>query len=408
MRQPLLKYLFIFLCTASVVPGTYAQVADTIEASLAGKIAKSDELYFAAIKARMHDDDRQATELLEKFIIERPDVSAAYYDLSMLNYRDKNADKAEQYIKKAIALDADNKWYQEQYASILSDRGAYLEAAKIMADLSVSEPYDPSYLIAASENYEHGHKYEEALKYLDKAIEANGPDEDLLERKMQLYLSLNNVDKAANVVKELIAQDPKNGKYYKLLGELYDNNKMPEKATEVYTQAQKAVPGDPSIQLGIAEHYLKIGDSASYVAYVKKVILNSELDAPVQLELLTSFIKGLPSDSMAREQGLPLTVQLVAQHPADPEVLAFYGDFLEILSEHDSASTQYKKALAIKPGNFNVWGSLLGSYVEPKDADSLIKYSEKAMHLFPNQALVHFYNGIGHLNKKNIRQLSKP
>ena len=39
---------------------------------------------------------------------------------------------------------------------------------------------------------------------------------------------------AAAVIQQLIVQQPKNGKYYKLLGDLYDNNNMPAKAGEVY------------------------------------------------------------------------------------------------------------------------------------------------------------------------------
>ena len=52
-------------------------------------------------------------------------------------------------------------------------------------------------------------------------------------RKVQVYLSMNDVEKAAGVMRELIAQDPRNGRYYKDLGDLYDNNKMPEKAADV-------------------------------------------------------------------------------------------------------------------------------------------------------------------------------
>jgi Tfp pilus assembly protein PilF len=61
---------------------------------------------------------------------------------------------------------------------------------------------------------------------------------------------------------------------------------------------------------------------------------------------------------------------------------------------------EYKRSLALKPSNFNVWQSLLNNYLEKQDADSLVKYSEKAMRVFPNQAQVHYYNSIGHMNRK--------
>jgi Tfp pilus assembly protein PilF len=405
MRLPLFTYLSLLLCTAVSLPHAYAQEpikdpTDTLEVSKAGKNALSDQIYFEAIKAKVKGDDKQAMGLLEQYVAARPDVAAAWYDLAKLNYKNKNATKATGYIKKAMELDGKNKWYKEQYASILADQGNFLEAGKIMSDLSKSEAQDPVYILTAAEYYERAKKYDEALALLDKALLQSDGDEDLLEHKIQLLLRMNEVDKAAAVVEQLIKAQPREGRYYKLLGELYDNNKFPAKATEVYNRAKAALPNDPSVQLGIAEHHLKTGDTASYMAYVKKVIVNNELDAETQLEMLRSYIQSLPNDSASREQGLPLIRQLSAQHPGDADVLAYYGAFLEESKQHDSAVWMYKKSLAVRPANFAVWGKLLGALTEKKDADSLIKYSEKAIRLFPTQGIVHYYNAIGRINKK--------
>ena len=403
MRLPLFTYFFLFLMTGVAVPCAQGQPADpldTIETSRAGKNAEYDGIYFAAIKSKIRGDDKLATEQLEQYVVLRHDVSAAYYDLSKLYYR--NLDRALVNIKIAIDLDPKNKWYKEQNASILAEKGDFLEAAKIMGELSKTEIQDPIYLVTAAEYYERAKKYDDAINYLDKALELDTKDEDIMVRKMQVYLSMNNVEKAAGVVEQLIKQDPQNGKYYKLLGDLYDNNKMPEKASAVYERAKKAIPNDPAAQLGIAEHYLKMGDSASYVAYVQKVIVNNELEVETQLELLRSYMQTLPNDSVSREQGMPLIRQLAKQHPADADVMAYYGAFLEAGNQKDSAIWYYKKSLAIKPSNFSVWGKLLIEYTDKPGADSLVKYSEKAIRLFPNQGLVHYYNGIGHLNRKEF------
>ncbi|MCW3123269.1 MAG: tetratricopeptide repeat protein [Flavipsychrobacter sp.] len=403
MRLPLFTYLALLLCTGVAMPHAHAQIkdpTDTLEVSKAGKNALNDAIYFEAIKAKVRNDDKQAIVLLEQYTAVRPDVAAAWYDLAKLCYKARNLERATGYIKKALELDKNNKWYKEQYASILADQGSYGDAAKIMADLSTTEGQDPVYLLTAAEYYERAKKYDEAIALLDKALAINNDDEEVLLHKMQVYLSMNNVEKAAQAVEQLIKQDPKNGKYYKLLGELYDNNKFPAKATDVYNRAKATLPNDPSVQLGIAEHYLKTGDSASYIAYVKKVIVNNELDAETQLEMLRTYIQTIPSDSVSREQGLPLIRQLSAQHPGDADVMAYYGAFLEENNQHDSAVWMYKKSLALRPANFSVWGKLLGASTDKQDADSLIKYSEKAMRLFPNQGIVHYYNGIGHINKK--------
>ena len=398
------KYILAVVFTGFFLQGAYAQkeAGDTIESSRTGPTPKADEVYFNAMKAKMLDDTAKARTLFEEFVQLRPEVSDGYYELSML-YGIKNTAGAEEEIKKAIQADNSNKWYKEEYATILGARGNYAEAAKIMSGLSQSEPEDPNYPIITAEYFERAKKYDEAIMYLDKSVVRSGPDEDILMKKVQLYLAMNKADKAAEVVEELIKEDPRSGRYYKELGDIYDNNKMPEKAARIYEKAEKIIPGDPSVQLGYAEHYLKLGDTAAYFSYVKKATINRGLEPEMQLELLKAYVQSLPNnnDSILKEQGMPVIRELVAQHPADAQVLAFYGEFLELNNQHDSAMMMYKRSLALTPSNLNLWEKLMNNYANRQDADSLIKYSEKAMRLFPTQALSHYYNGVGHYNKKD-------
>jgi len=407
MKLPIIITATLLVSLSSFIPGAHGQgvtvtTGDSVELSKAGKNAKADELYFDAIKARLHDDNKQAKELLEQFVKDRPDVPAAFYELSKIYIDEKDNGKAAENIKIALSLDPDNKWYKEAYANILALDGNYVDAADIYGALAKSELQDPSYPIMAAEYYERARKFDESLTYLDMAITRTGVDEeDIMMHKVQIYLSMDQVDKAAAIVQQLINKEPGSGKFYKLLGELYDNNKMPEKAVANYDQALKKLPNDPAVQLGLAEHYLKTGDTISYKIYVKKAITNKDLESDDQLKLLTAYVQSMSSESVAATEGLPLVRDIVAQHPNDAVALAFYGEMLENANQRDSAIVAYKRSLEIKSSDFAVWGRLLTNYLDKQYADSLIKYSTKAMKLFPNQAIVHFYNGVGHLNKQN-------
>lgn len=373
---------------------------DTLETSIEGKNAKTDEIYFDAEKAKMQDDNKRSEELFERFVAVRPEVSDGFYELSKLYFNDKKISKSEESIIKAIDLDKNNKWYKEQYATILAERGAFIEAATIEADLAKANPDDQAYTLMAADYYERAHKYEDAITYINTAITRFGGDEDLMMHKVQLYLALNNVEKAAGVIRELISQDPRNGRYYREAGEIFDNNKMPQKAADIYKDAQKIIPDDPFVQYGMAEHYLKTGDTASYATLVKKAIINTQLDVENQLDILSDYVQNLPNDSVLEAQALPIVREITMQHPADPDVLVVFGEFLEKNNKRDSAILEFKKSLQVKPANFETWQRLLGDYSDKQYADSLIKYSEKAMRLFPNQALPNYFNGIGHSYKK--------
>ena len=406
------RILIYTALTFFVAQTTYGQkeIVDTLGANVKDMSAQSKDLYFEAIKANMHNDSKQAKELFQKFLTLQPSSASANFELARLYEDERNpaeAKKAEDYIQKAITLNADNKWYKEEYATILAKRGRYEEAGKAMADIADKEKGDPSYAAMASEYYGRAQKFAEALSYIDKALVlSGGTDEDMLIRKVQICLELGDIEKAASVERQLIAQNSRNGKYYKMLGELYDNNKLPAKAMEVYENAEKVIPGDATIDIGLAEHYLKLGDTANYRIRARKAILNKKLDTDAQIDLFETYLQGL-NDSAVRTEGMPIIMELVAMHPDEPQLLATYADFLEADGQHEKAEENYKTSVSIKSSNFAIWERLLGVMTDPKEADSLIRYSEKAIRLFPNQASAHYYNGIGHYNKKEYPQATK-
>ncbi len=394
----------LLLAIAPVAP-VYAQGGDvsvTIEDSTEstdGKVARTDELFFEALTARRHDDVAQAMLLLKQLIADRPQHAAAWFELARLQTDEKNMDAAISSIKKAISLDTANKWYRETYAGMLVSKKNFAEAATVYARLTKIEPRDHDYPQKAAEYYDKTGNKEEALKYLDIALQRNIDDEDLMLQKVQLLLEMKRPEKAAAVVQQMILSDPRNGRYYQLLGDLYDENNMQAKATELYEQAIKKLSNDPSVQIGLAGHSLRIGDTTGYKKWLKKAIMNQSLEGTEQVDLLTKYIQSLMGETAALAEALPLAAQLVAQDSKDPARLSFYGEILEAAHMKDSAAVMYKQALAIKPGTFETWGRLLGLYLEKPYADSLIRYSEKALKYFPNQAIVHFYNGVGQMNK---------
>ncbi len=405
MRLVIGRYLLLLVCVCVSFLPVYGQpeAVDTTEMSAIGKRTKADGLFYDAIMAKMRGDTAMARDYYEQYALKRPEVSATFFELSRLYYSNRNSEKAEENIKKAIKLDETNKWYKEHYAAILADRDNNEGAAKIMAELSVSEPEDKMYPLRAADYFERAKKYNEAITYLDKAIKLNGgTDEELMMHKVQVYMEMKDNEKAIGVIRQMINNDPRNGQLYKALAEIYDNDKQPAKALEVLNEGLKVIPDDAYVQIGLAVHYNKVGDTTQYKAYVKKVVLNKDLDAEAQIGFLNAYIPTLANDAAAKAQAMPMVQQLVAMHPDDTNVIAYYGDLLQYFGEHDSAIVVFKKVLAMKPRDYSRWEKLLSEYRGRQDADTLIKYSEKAMRLFPVKAIIWYFNAIGHSNKNEF------
>lgn len=362
--------------------------------------AEAQAVYFDAIAARIKGDDKEAEQLLQKTIQLDPNASGAYYDLARMAIKQNNGPRAIEYIRKAVVLDADNKWYRGQYAEILAMDNKLDEAAGAYLQLAKDEKYNEEYLLKAAFLYQKNGKYKEALAVLDQLI-AKSYDEELVMQQQQIYLKMNDLPGAVKVTQSLIDKNPSEARFVVLMADLYENNKQSEKALEIYQKAEKQFPDDPIVLLGLADHYKRNKQPDKYYEYMSKAMGNKGLDAESQLTLLIGHLQEAGNDTNQRKTALDLAEKVVGQHPTDAQVLGVYGDLLSMNNQPEQAAEQYKKAVAIDPSRYQVWQNLLYNYTDKKNADSLILYSEKAQRLFPNQAMIHYLNGIGHLNKQN-------
>ncbi len=368
---------------------------------------EADAAYYDALRARIKGDDKEEERLLLQVISGKPQASGAYYDLARLYFKENRSDKSAEYIKKAIALDGNNVWYKTQYAEILVQNKQYEEAAKLFDEIAKTEKYNDDYLLKAFNLYQHVGKYDQALATINKYLEKDPDNEEAIDMKKKLLLKRNDVDGVVKVLEGQIARNPQEGKYYAELAEVYDNNKLTGKAAEMYRKIEEQFSDDPTVQLTLSEHYKKNNNKQKYEEYVKKLVTNKSLDADVQLSILGPMIIEGGNDSTMRRQGLEIITILAEQHPENSKVAAFYGDVLAFNNKIDNAAEAYKKSISIDPSSYKVWESLLFAYTDKAGADSLIKYSERALKLFPNQAMFHYLNGVGYMNKKDYAKSIK-
>ncbi|MBS1783474.1 MAG: tetratricopeptide repeat protein [Bacteroidetes bacterium] len=392
----------------------FSQIASSqvVSSPVPDRATKAMATYVDAIKARILDDPKKEENLLLEVIALQPDEAAPHYDLARLYKDQKKPELAEEQIKKAISLDGNNQWYQAVYAEILQSRNKFELAADAYRELAKKTKFNQEYILQAIQLYAAANQFKPAIELIDQLQKqvAEGDDRSnfLLFQKQQMYLKLNDLTKAVEAAKQLISNNPNDGKYYNNLAELYTNNNQIDKAYELYLQAVKQLPTDPDIQYGMAQLYKEKKDLALYDEYMHKAILNPEFDEETQTSALVSYLQELASDSVRKRNiSIDITSRVVQLHPQSAALANVYGEVLLDNDKPDSARIAFKKAVALDPSRYVAWQRLMFSYTDSKDADSLIRYSEKALRYFPNQAVVHYLNGIGYFNKKEYPQAIK-
>ncbi|HTN44897.1 MAG TPA: tetratricopeptide repeat protein [Flavipsychrobacter sp.] len=402
-NQLLTTLIFIFL---SAIGPAMAQVTEA-EKSAASKKLAADALYYDAVKAKLLGEEKQQEALLLKFIKERPEVAAAYYDLASLELSSNRIDEAEKHIKKATELDKSNIWFREALGEVLKRQKRYDEAAVLYAELGKTSDFNRPFYYEAASNYVRAKKYKEALAALDKLMESSFADELILQMKQDIYLQMNDVDGAVRIARELVEKNPKDGKYLSNLAEIYSSNNQPEKALQVYQDAIKKFPEEPTLQYGLASYYQKKKDTAQYDDYITRTILNPNLDEGAQATMLQQYLAEVEDDSVRKKHAVTVAKKLLDQQPESVLMQSFYGQILARNNQPEEAAKYLKKALDSEPSRYELWHELMLVYLTSNNPDSLITSSKKALRYFPNNAMIHYFNGVGHIYKKDYAQTVK-
>lgn len=362
--------------------------------------AATDRIFADAVKENTLGNTKEAQALFMRFAEARPEVATTYYELARINARENNVTLASQHIRKAIKLDSTNKWYHEFYGNLLASSNQFPEAADVFAALADRYKPNDDYLLKSSLLYQRAGNFDKAIGELKRLKDQRGPDEELLLQMNQIYLKQNKIEDAAKNLRLLIEANPREGRYYALLAELYYNNLKVDKAKEILDEAEKKFPEDIAIQLGMASYYRKKNDTSRYFEYVTKTIENKTIDEQTQLTLLVSYLQDMGKDSASRGNALALTERLVQVKGNNAALLSIYGDLLAMNERQKEATEAYKRSIRIDSSNLSVWQQLLFSLTDRAAADSLIVYSEGALQLYPSSAILYYLNGIGHVNKK--------
>lgn len=110
---------------------------------------------------------------------------------------------------KVLQLDPENPLANNNYAYALSERGEQLEMAKTMATTALQgEPNNPSYLDTMGWIYFQLGDYEQALLYIQKAIDNGDASATVYEHLGDTYQKLGQIDNALQAWKSAVEHDP--------------------------------------------------------------------------------------------------------------------------------------------------------------------------------------------------------
>jgi len=366
----------------------------------------SEALFLDGMKYFMLEDYQQALQLFQKAYTVTPDNAALNYKIGETYLQLKNAEAAMPFAKAAVNLEKQNAYYYLLVAQLHTDQKQFNEAAQAFNDLLRNVPNSEEYLFNLADLYLSQSRFDDALKTYDRIEKQFGEMEQLLVNRQQIYLRQKNVDRAIQEGNKLLAANPTEVRYYLSQAELLNASKKPDEAIAVLDQALRLEPNNPFAHLMLSDLNRQKGNKAASEKEVKIAFASPELDIDTKVRILVDFIRQLPNPEI-EGTALELVDLTIETHPEEAKAYAVAGDLQTIVKKKEQARDNYLKAVKLDDSHFKIWQQIVLLDAELSQAEAMVTHSEKALELFPNQAIFWFYNGTGHLITKDYTKAVK-
>jgi tetratricopeptide (TPR) repeat protein len=361
---------------------------------------KAEMFFYEGLRLKAISDYSTAIINFEKTIAIDPNQAAAYYELSQMHLNLKNPAAALPYAIQANKFDPKNEWYLMAAAEASEKLSEYKMAEKYYQQLVKLKPSQVENYFSVANMQLAQKKYKKSLRTYNELSKQLGVTEEIAIQKEKIWLKLNKVNNAAAEIQILINRYPKETKYYLLLADIFSANNNPDKAFAIYQKVLQLDSNNGYAQLELAEYYRIKKQEPMAMRYLYSAFQNPQINIDHKVRILAPYFSVIGKESQ-RKRALELASFLIVAHPAEAKAFAIYADLLYQDKQLDSAKKVYLQTIALDKSVFAVWQNLLLLQAETQDYNGLLKTSNQAIELFPNQNFVFYLNAAAKYQAKD-------
>ncbi|MBD3421195.1 MAG: tetratricopeptide repeat protein [Chitinivibrionales bacterium] len=243
-------------------------------------------LYEISVQKKNKTD---ASTWLRKYLALNPNNAKAYRNLGALLYSREDKDGALAAYRKAQKLDVRLKGLYPKYAELAVAKGLDDEAiAALKGAITTGEAEEQTY-ITLGKLYHKKKQYKTASNYLNKALEKNPKNADVLTLLAESQSKSGALSDAALTYQQVVMMKPDAADEYKALGDLQLKQKKVDDAMKSYRSYLEKKPADQKIarKVGLYEYEKKSYHKA--IEYLKKVSDVSQQNVEYLLALGNSY-----------------------------------------------------------------------------------------------------------------------
>lgn len=383
-----IKYLAFVICA---LPGML--MAQRVDEEAVAR----EEKFISATQLILLSKYKEASAIFKELAQEDPINAANYYNLSKCYLFLKENDEAIKAAQKCVNLGKSNPWYLINLAEIYIEVKNYHEAAGTYQKVAELKKDKGLYLQWAKMLVKADEK-KEALAAYDVIEELFGYDDERMDERIQLLLSMNDPARAERDLIKWTKLMTRDVRIYQKLAAFYQYTDKPEKALDVFEDILKIEPKNE-----LAIYYIKSAASIGSDDKMYLLIQDPSISLDNKIKSLIPLIEeiGIEATEEKINRMDILTSKIVALYPEQAKAHAIRGDLLTQKGDLKAAVASYKQTVAKVKSVFSVWENLMMNLLELKDYEDLYIVSNEALNYYPSQSTPYFYNALASFHLGN-------
>ncbi|MBL7872255.1 MAG: tetratricopeptide repeat protein [Cyclobacteriaceae bacterium] len=409
-------YIFIAFIPVLVAAPAFSQKrkSTTDVKSNDGRLREAEFFFTEAEKYFILEDYAKALVYFQRVAELNPTNGTVHYKIAeILAKGTKNEDilKASQSIELALKYEKKNKYFYVLASTIYASLGAFDKATDALETMMKEVKGTEEYLFELAALYLYDKKEDAALKIYNRAEDIMGVNEVSSLQKQRIYLERGKVTEAIAEGEKLLQAFPDEERYALGFAEALAGNEQRSKAIQLLEDFIKDHPDAGNSKMVLAGLYKDVGQEQKSRNYVMEVFDDPQVDISSKVLMMGTYNATLSqnrtrkiSDPELEKFVIGLFEKLESNYPTESNVHLIGGDLYMTLEKDDAAKREYLRAVRGGTSNFEAWQNLLYLETQSDQIDSLIVHSEEALEMFPNQAMIYYFNGFGHLRKRNYKE----
>ncbi|HLP04184.1 MAG TPA: tetratricopeptide repeat protein [Paludibacter sp.] len=329
--------------------------------------------------------------------------AGANSEIAMLYSAIGLGDEAIHSMETAVQADPRNWWYGTNLVNMLSQQKKWDEAIAVASRIQKEFPNKPEIYSVLASLYKETKNYGKSIAAYDRLENITGIDQSISFEKFRLYVLEGKWKKGISEIDKLVQKYPTESRFKVLRGDIFMEQKMPEKAFAIYQDVLKNDPQSPYVYVSLSEYYKSVNQDEKAIESIVSALKNDQLDVETKMEIMGQYVDKIIQDSTKLMETESLFKLLVERYPFEEQVHSYYSVYLQYRQRIPEAISELETMTGINPENEQTWLRLIQMNFAGQKPEQALKATEQAIGKLPGQSMWYFYRGIAHFQLADFK-----